>query len=95
MSPLKDAYRRIFHGSYDMIYLMNPDDVFLLYDTCRFEKAWHPGSLSPWCAAFTDNEMRVIEYEEDLFFYYYASYGLEINKKLGCHNVQDMFDRFA
>ncbi|XP_014471655.1 PREDICTED: multiple inositol polyphosphate phosphatase 1-like isoform X2 [Dinoponera quadriceps] len=74
---------------------INKDDVFLLYDACRFEKAWQPDRLSPWCAVFDDDDMRVLEYEQDLFHYYHSGYGLKINRQFGCHTVRDMVDRFA
>jgi hypothetical protein len=30
-----------------------------MYTICRFEKAWHVYSISPWCAAFTEDELKV------------------------------------
>ena len=32
--------------------------VKLMYDMCRFEKAFEPQKLSPWCAAFTTENLK-------------------------------------
>ncbi|EZA54625.1 Multiple inositol polyphosphate phosphatase [Ooceraea biroi] len=74
---------------------ISKEDAFLLYDMCRFERAWQPSKESPWCAAFTDEDMHVFEYEEDLYHYYSVGPGREINSKLGCHPLRDMVDRFT
>jgi multiple inositol-polyphosphate phosphatase/2,3-bisphosphoglycerate 3-phosphatase len=62
---------------------------------CRFERAWSPDKESPWCAAFSNEDMQVFEYEEDLYHYYSVGPGREINSKLGCQPVRDMLDRFT
>ena len=61
---------------------------------CRVEKAWRIEKVSPWCAAFSKEELRVIEYREDLDFYYYVGPGRDINAKLGCSPMKDMFEHF-
>ena len=35
------------------------DDVNLMYDMCRFEKAWDPHLTSVWCAAFDEEDLKV------------------------------------
>ena len=35
------------------------DDIMLLYDTCRFDKALHPHQKSPWCVVFSDYDLKV------------------------------------
>jgi hypothetical protein len=37
---------------------------------------------------------QVMEYREDLLYYYYAGYGNDLNRQLGCHPVKDFLDRF-
>ena len=34
-------------------------DVELIYDICRFEHAWHPDQPSYWCAAFSEDDLKV------------------------------------
>ena len=35
------------------------EDVVLMYDMCRYEKAWYPEKISPWCAAFSKEDLKV------------------------------------
>ncbi|KOC61016.1 Multiple inositol polyphosphate phosphatase 1 [Habropoda laboriosa] len=68
--------------------------ILTIYDICRYEKAWTVTKLSPWCAVFSKEELRVLEYREDLYYYYKAGYGREINAQLGCTLLQDMMNHF-
>lgn len=61
---------------------------------CRYEKAWAVGKLSAWCAPFTEEELRVFEYSEDLEYNYAAGNGRKVNARLGCAPLQDMFNHF-
>lgn len=71
------------------------ESVLSMYTACVFERAWFVDKLSPWCAAFTEDSLKVFEYEEDLHYYYHASYGQPMNAKIGCRPLQDMFQRFS
>ncbi|XP_069691317.1 multiple inositol polyphosphate phosphatase 1-like [Periplaneta americana] len=71
------------------------DNVNAMYDGCRFDKAWHVQEISPWCAMFSEEELKVMEYREDLLYYYYAGYGMDLNKQVGCPPVKDFLDRFS
>ncbi|XP_039312846.1 multiple inositol polyphosphate phosphatase 1 [Solenopsis invicta] len=71
------------------------EKVSLLYDICRFERTVCPIKPSPWCDMFTEDEMKALEYEEDLQFYYDAGPGDTLNSQLGCHLIRDMFERFT
>lgn len=71
-----------------------PDSILTMYDMCRYEKAWTVTQLSPWCAVFSKEELHVLEYREDLYYYYKAGYGREINARLGCTLLQDMMNHF-
>jgi len=35
------------------------DDLNKMMKICWLEKAWHVYSISPWCAAFSEDEMKV------------------------------------
>ncbi|XP_033215557.1 multiple inositol polyphosphate phosphatase 1 isoform X2 [Belonocnema kinseyi] len=70
------------------------DTVNIMYDMCRFEKAWRIEKVSTWCAAFSKNELRTLEYREDLNYYYYTGPGRDINAKLGCPPMKNMFEHF-
>ncbi|XP_058795152.1 multiple inositol polyphosphate phosphatase 1-like [Phymastichus coffea] len=75
-------------------YRIKNDSVQLMYDMCRYEKTWTVDRLSTWCSVFTKEEMKVLEYLEDLDYYYYSGPGRDINAMLGCPLVQDMFNHF-
>ena len=36
------------------------DDMLLIYDICRYQKAWYLEQISPWCAAFTSDNLKVL-----------------------------------
>lgn len=60
-----------------------------IFDMCRFERAWNLGK-SPWCAALTLDQINIIEYGEDLKYYYKSGHGSPINQKVMCHAMHDM-----
>lgn len=64
--------------------------VELIWDQCRYEQSWYIEQLSPWCAAFTKSHVTVLEYKEDLFYYYKAGYGNVVNENLACNAMTDM-----
>ena len=35
------------------------EDINLMYDMCRFEKAWDPHLTSVWCAPFDEQDLKV------------------------------------
>lgn len=64
-----------------------------IWDTCRYEQAWRLEQYSPWCAAFTKRQVDVLEYLEDIKYYYKQGYGSDMNPNLACFLVQDMLTR--
>lgn len=66
-----------------------------MYTACSFEKAWQVDKVSPWCAVFTQDELKVFQYESDLHYYYHSGYGREMSSRIGCPPLQDMFNRFS
>ena len=34
-------------------------DIILMYDICRYEKAWYPNQVSYWCALFDNDDLEV------------------------------------
>lgn len=64
-----------------------------IYLECAFEKAWNIYERSKWCAVFTEEDLMVLEYGQDLKSYYKSGYGREeVNKKLGCPIMKDLYD---
>ncbi|XP_043479163.1 multiple inositol polyphosphate phosphatase 1-like isoform X2 [Leptopilina heterotoma] len=70
------------------------DSVISMYDMCRFEKAWNVDKISPWCAVFSKQEFIVLEFREDLYYYYYVGPGNRRNAILGCPLMKDLFQHF-
>ncbi|KAF5284394.1 hypothetical protein FQA39_LY17069 [Lamprigera yunnana] len=75
-------------------YNLNESLVEDMYDMCRYEKAWYPRDLSPWCAAFNVKQLKLLEYGEDLKYYYKYGYGNPSNLRAGCPLLKDLFDKF-
>ncbi|CAB3229789.1 unnamed protein product [Arctia plantaginis] len=71
-------------------YDMQKETILRLYQMCRYNKAWDVTAISPWCAAFTREDLKRLEYAEDLETYYKYSYGSALNKDIGCATVKDM-----
>uniref|UniRef100_A0A1B6GTD8 Multiple inositol polyphosphate phosphatase 1 n=2 Tax=Cuerna arida TaxID=1464854 RepID=A0A1B6GTD8_9HEMI len=76
-------------------YNLTQDNVKTIYDGCRYQKAWNVTGTSPWCAAFSKDELEVMEYSEDLKAYYKSGPGKSMNLRLACPLVKDMFTRFS
>lgn len=65
--------------------ILSRDEVVIMYTTCAFETAWKGGStLSPWCAAFSERDLAVMEYAEDLEYYWKDGYGHRVNWEQAC-----------
>ncbi|XP_034830731.1 multiple inositol polyphosphate phosphatase 1-like [Maniola hyperantus] len=75
-------------------YDIERDVLHSLYDMCRYDKAWAVTQISPWCAAFTKDDLKRLEYSEDLLTYYKYGYGSPKNQEIGCTGVKDMMDFF-
>ncbi|XP_063698995.1 multiple inositol polyphosphate phosphatase 1-like [Culicoides brevitarsis] len=61
-----------------------------IWDMCRYEQAWHLDKYSAWCSAFTKSQVEVMEYLEDIKYYYKQGYGNELNSNLACSLAQDL-----
>lgn len=75
-------------------YNLNIESFLYAYDLCRYEKAARISRTSAWCALFTTDELKMIEYAEDLRYYYNSGYGSRMNAKIGCPLLKDMMTRF-
>lgn len=71
-------------------YTLNSKQIDTFWDMCRFDQAWYLQDESPWCTAFTPENVYVLEYLEDLKYYYKASYGASLNSNIMCAAVKDM-----
>uniref|UniRef100_A0A182K291 Multiple inositol polyphosphate phosphatase 1 n=1 Tax=Anopheles christyi TaxID=43041 RepID=A0A182K291_9DIPT len=69
---------------------LSVEQVEVMWDACRYEQAWKISRPSPFCVAFTEDQVRVLEYKEDLSYYYRTSYGYSHSTELACHAMADM-----
>ncbi|KAE9536777.1 hypothetical protein AGLY_006839 [Aphis glycines] len=70
------------------------ENVSLMLESCKYEKAWYIQSRPPWCAVFTQYDLEILEYIEDLKYYYANGYGNSIGESMGCPIVKDLIDNF-
>ncbi|KAH9629134.1 hypothetical protein HF086_008583 [Spodoptera exigua] len=74
---------------------LNSSDLFSIYELCRFYRSWDPTLKSPWCSVFTDEELVIMEYYDDVRHYYRNGYGSWINDNLGHLPLKDLYDSFS
>ncbi|XP_037906261.1 multiple inositol polyphosphate phosphatase 1-like [Hermetia illucens] len=67
----------------------------LIYNMCAYEKAWFLDKPSPWCSVLTLDQVKIIEYDYDLFYQYKSGYGNDYNYNLPCEVMKDMLSRMA
>ena len=71
------------------------DDITAMYDLCRY--SWHgiTNTPSPWCAVFSAEDLKVLEYIDDLRHYYRNSYGIsQFSKLFGQIPLADLLRTF-
>ena len=57
--------------------------VELIWDMCRWEMSWYKDkSKWHWCAIFTRKEMKMLEDNEDIFFYFQDGYAYNITRDM-------------
>uniref|UniRef100_A0A0A1X3Q6 Multiple inositol polyphosphate phosphatase 1 n=2 Tax=Zeugodacus cucurbitae TaxID=28588 RepID=A0A0A1X3Q6_ZEUCU len=71
-------------------YSLESSDVELMWDMCRYEQAWQVDRISAWCAVITSEQVNILEYEDDMKYYYKLGYGFEENTRLNCRAAQDL-----
>ncbi|CAH0564059.1 unnamed protein product [Brassicogethes aeneus] len=74
--------------------VLNAEDVLLMYFACAFETAWNKVLKSPWCSVFTIDDLKVLEYHEDLKYYWIDGYGHQLTYQQACPAIVDMVEHF-
>ncbi|XP_073945582.1 multiple inositol polyphosphate phosphatase 1-like [Choristoneura fumiferana] len=75
-------------------YDIDRDIIQRMYQMCRYNKAWDITKKSPWCGAFSREDLRRFEYAEDLETYTKYGYQSDLSPKLGCTQVKDFVNFF-
>jgi multiple inositol-polyphosphate phosphatase/2,3-bisphosphoglycerate 3-phosphatase len=64
----------------------------------RYEIAEFPDVLahvSPWCALFSEDDLKILEFADDLKFYWKDGYGFDINWKMTQPLMAEMHQKFS
>lgn len=69
-------------------------DIETLYVSCNFGQAWQPAKGVPACQAFNEEELKILEYREELEYYWQDGYGFDINYDSGCVLIKDIVENF-
>ncbi|KAJ8672613.1 hypothetical protein QAD02_003872 [Eretmocerus hayati] len=73
---------------------IDSDEAKLMYMMCAHETALNKTMDSPWCALFTLNDVKTLEFLKELKTYWQDGYGNELNYKQSCPALRDMFQYF-
>ncbi|KAK7068393.1 hypothetical protein SK128_007921 [Halocaridina rubra] len=74
---------------------LTPAQIESIYDECRYETAWWPLRKSAWCLPFSTYDFEVMEYHQDLKYYYEDSYGQPLNLETACQAVSNIYSHFS
>ncbi|XP_026734702.1 multiple inositol polyphosphate phosphatase 1-like [Trichoplusia ni] len=71
---------------------LTASNVFAIYELCRFFRSWSNNLQSPWCSPFTDEDLLVLEYYDDVRHYHRNGYGSWVNEHLGRFPLKDLYE---
>ena len=74
-------------ASKDYFYMIS-EQLENIYDACRFEYALFRSA--PFCALFSEENLKVMEYYEDLKYYWRDGYPYSLNGDMTCSLLQDI-----
>ncbi|XP_063544383.1 multiple inositol polyphosphate phosphatase 1-like [Cydia strobilella] len=74
-------------------YQLSASDVYTLYQICCYHRTWTPTLQDAWCAAFSDQDLVVLEYRQDVRHYYKSGYGSWVNPRLAGPLLKDLRER--
>lgn len=61
-----------------------------MWQLCRFEQAFDLSKSAPWCSVFSVDDIAVMEYGEDLGYFWEAGYGYAMNQNVLCEGMQNL-----
>jgi len=70
------------------------EEADIMYLMCNFDLAWDPASPSPWCRVFTDQQLQLMEYREDLEYFWIDGPGFDITGDQACVLFSDVLTTF-
>jgi hypothetical protein len=69
------------------------DIINVIYTACAYETSWRAHINTPWCNLFDENALKIMEYLQDLEYYWIDGYGYEISTKLACKTMENLYQR--
>ncbi|XP_073957030.1 multiple inositol polyphosphate phosphatase 1-like [Choristoneura fumiferana] len=88
------ALQRAVQARLGITYQLTQDDIYTLYEICRYHRTWVPSHQDAWCAAFTNEDLVVLEYRDDVRHYYRNGYGSWVTPRLAGPLLKDLRERF-
>ena len=80
-----EAVRREMSEQLGLQPILTLEELDLLYVTCNFDLAWRSGpGAGPWCDLFTKEQLEVMEYREDLDYYWVDGPGYPVTAAQSC-----------
>ncbi|XP_075158302.1 multiple inositol polyphosphate phosphatase 2 [Haematobia irritans] len=71
---------------------LDANTIRLIYTICGFETAWQRRKEpSVWCQLFDRHTMKILEFAEDLEYYWNDGYGYELTHRIACPAIENMF----
>lgn len=71
---------------------LNQDETQAIYDTCKFETAYAGSSI--WCNLFAEDELKFIEYLDDVDDYFNLAYGHPNQARSACPVTTELMRSF-
>ncbi|XP_014272673.1 multiple inositol polyphosphate phosphatase 1 [Halyomorpha halys] len=75
-------------------YTLSFETLHLIFTACAFETAWYPHNSSAWCSPFDKKDIEIMEYFEELKYFWRDGYGYDINYKQACPLLRKVTDFF-
>jgi len=95
VSEVMEAVRREVTEYVGLDPLLTMEELDLLYVTCNFDLAWRAAGAGPWCALFTPHQLQVLEYREDLEYYWVDGPAYPVTAAQSCRLAADLLAALA
>jgi len=69
-------------------------EIDTIFVSCVFSQAWQPKKGSAVCQILDDEEVEILEYREDLEYFWQDGYGFDVNAQPGCVLIKDFLAGF-
>jgi len=74
--------------------ILSMDDLDIMYVMCNFDLAWSPAKHSAWCGVFSTFQLELMEYREELEYFWVDGPGYPVTGQQACVLARDMVDTF-